>query len=182
MARHLDFVAHICGHETYWRHPTIIDAALIRYRQFCQLVKAHPKKVLVPTIDIALVRFAHQRIAPELACFQVPAAKDGASAYAETFLLWAETFKSPYSSSAPSFDAFLAHHNAMKQPFRKMKWDKFHAVPSRDCRFVGVDESYAMPEATAVAMAVASVGPDTVAAPTAVACLAVIGTPFKCDR
>ncbi|KAF0699948.1 Aste57867_9498 [Aphanomyces stellatus] len=182
MARHLIFVSLLCGNYAYWSHPTVLVASIIRYNHFCQLVDNSPN-VWMPTIDIALVRYVHQtipRATSLLPFFNLPTANDGARAYAETFLLWAETFQGPYSSFAPSYEAYQANQSMMKLPFRKLKWARFHAVPSRDCRFVGVDEATAPPAAVAVAV---PTQPDTSAPPpTASEFVAVIGTPLLDNR
>ncbi|KAF0699943.1 Aste57867_9493 [Aphanomyces stellatus] len=182
MARHLVFVSLICSNFTYWSHPRVVEASLIRYRQFRPLALQDTAKPLMPTIDIALVRYVHQTLV-SLPFFTLPATHSDLT-YAETFLLWAETFQCPYSSFAPSYDAFMKDKgNPMKQPFRKKKWEKFHAVPSRDCRFVGVDESYALPMAVAVAVPTAEDTSGAVAAPPMAAeYVAVIGTPLMDHR
>ncbi|KAF0699942.1 Aste57867_9492 [Aphanomyces stellatus] len=190
MARHLIFVSLICSNYAYWSHPTVLEAAVVRYRQFCHLADdgmTKSAKTWMPTIDIALVRYVHQTKAQTpLSFFSLPSvAKDGdmaaAAAYAETFLLWAETFRGPYSSFAPSYDAFKASKESkhvLKLPFRAKKWDKYHWIPSRNSRFIGVDESAAVP----MAVAVAATPQQSSAPPTAAEYIAVIGTPLMDNR
>ncbi|KAF0699947.1 Aste57867_9497 [Aphanomyces stellatus] len=185
MARHLVFASIICGNAAYWRHPTVQAASVVRYRHFCALTNERKTRMAwMPTIDIALVRYAHQTTTKTpLSFFDLPSKEGYAAAYAETFLLWAETSPGPYSSFAPSYDAFVtskAHNNILKQPFLKKKWDTFHWVPSRDCRFVGVDEGSG--QAIAVAVAVDAQNDTRDAPPTATEYVAVIGTPLMDNR
>ncbi|KAF0699946.1 Aste57867_9496 [Aphanomyces stellatus] len=178
MARHVHFLSFICSQYRYWSHSTVLEASVIRYHQFLTL----GKPVLMPTFDIALVRYVHQTVATSpLGFFSLPSSSEAADfAYAETFLLWAETFQCPYSSFAPSYDAFVkAKDNPMKQLFRQKQWETFHAVPSRDCRFVGVDESSQAVVATAVAVHHKDKG---TVPPTAANYVAVIGTPLLDSR
>ncbi|RQM13145.1 hypothetical protein B5M09_010025 [Aphanomyces astaci] len=98
--------------------------------------------------------------------------------YADTFLLWTSTFNEPYSSFAPSYAAWSS--GKLFPHFAKTKWRRMCRVPSYDCRFVGVDEAFAVE-----ALPFATVVPDEMAVaasktpvPDAVAVyLAVIGTP-----
>ncbi|KAF0720435.1 Aste57867_312 [Aphanomyces stellatus] len=172
MARHLVFVSQVCTHVGYWRHPTVLAAAVIRYNHFCRLAQAHPKKTLLPTVDIALVRHVHQTMSV-LPCFPQPKQVD--VAYAETYILWAEmNHGSAYSSAAPSFAAYTSGGNAMTQPLRKKKWEKWSRLPSRDCRFVGVDDYVA----DVVSTRDDGASTDDVCVVTDNTYVAVIGTPL----
>ncbi|KAF0720437.1 Aste57867_314 [Aphanomyces stellatus] len=195
MARHLVFVSQLGGHFGYWSHPSVIEAAVIRYHRFCRVTRDHPKKALMPTIDIALVRYVHQTIS-KLAFFVVPSTDTAAAAaYAETFILWAESSHgSAYSSFAPSFAAYTSGGNAMTQSLRKKKWEKWSRLPSRDCRFVGVDEYFvdeygAIPSATALYPDAEATGDESDETSSvlqvdahAAEYVAVIGTPLMDDR
>ncbi|KAF0699945.1 Aste57867_9495 [Aphanomyces stellatus] len=191
MARHLVFVSLICSNYAYWSDPMVLQACVVRYRQFDQLTLDDSISQPMPTIDIALVRFVQQTITrynPPLPFYAMPSTALGrATAYAETFLLWADKFDVPYSSYPPSYEAYMASskdwRQVLKQPFRKMKWERFHWVPSRDSRFVGVDEAAALSDvAVAVPVTDKSDTSGAVAAPTAAEFVAVIGTPLMDSR
>ncbi|KAF0699944.1 Aste57867_9494 [Aphanomyces stellatus] len=142
MARHLLFVSQVCSQYDYWSHPTVLEASVVRYHQFRQLEATHPTKTLMPTMDIALVHFAHQAqsSSPSLP-LDVPDArshKKTMAGYVETFRLWADTFHDAYSSVCPpskgGVKARLVHSLAQVAKSPPPRY------PSVDCWFVGVDE------------------------------------------
>ncbi|CAK4546133.1 unnamed protein product [Aphanomyces euteiches] len=137
-------LAPICSNWDYWSHPHVIDAAIVRYNQFVHLVEKAPAAAaaaLLPTMDIALVRFVHQSLERLPALTLPKSAPDmAAAAYAETFVQWSEVFNQAYSSFPPSFTAWSNAANALsKATLLRKKWNQSVRLPSMDSRFVGVD-------------------------------------------
>ncbi|KAH9097988.1 hypothetical protein LEN26_016792 [Aphanomyces euteiches] len=141
MAKHLQSLAPICSNWDYWSHPDVIDAAIVRYYQFVHLVEKAPAAALLPTMDIALVRFVHQSLERLPALTLPKSAPDmAAAAYVETFVQWSEVFNQAYSSFPPSFTAWSNAANALsKATLLRKKWNQSVRLPSMDSRFVGVD-------------------------------------------
>ncbi|KAF0718677.1 Aste57867_1551 [Aphanomyces stellatus] len=180
MARHLGFLSYVFVHfDAYWSNPQVLEASVVRYGQFNLLRAKHPtKEALIPTIDIVLVRNVYQSLAPPSpltialeTMFSVLNQAQAATAYAETFLLWAEAFNRPYSSYPPSLPAYLAPANVITRRLRQRKWNKWSRLPSRDCRFVGVDEGFPIKEDDQVETVVPSSSSKDLHG-------AVIGTPW----
>ncbi|KAF0718675.1 Aste57867_1549 [Aphanomyces stellatus] len=169
MARHLAFLGHVFQlFDMNWR----LDASIVRYCQFHHLCNLH-KLDLVPTMDIALVQYVHQTISSlprwtidqlwdRMSCATAPSTDTAAVAYTKTYVLWAETFHgAAYSSYPPNQDAYLGRTNAVTRRLRLQTWNQVVRMPSRDCRFVGVDErlsSLALVDGDDKALHVAVVG------------------------
>ncbi|KAG9399252.1 hypothetical protein AC1031_012211 [Aphanomyces cochlioides] len=139
MAKHLQSLAPICSNWDYWSHPAVVDAAIVRYNQFVHLVEKAPAAALLPTMDIALVRFVHQSL-ERLPALSLPKSAHMAAAYAETFVQWSDQFNQAYSSFPPSFTAWSNAANALsKATLLRKKWNQCVRLPSMDSRFVGVE-------------------------------------------
>ena len=60
MYRQLDFINKICTNFQYWNNETIINASIVRYFKFMDLIRTTAtSKTLVPTMDIDLVWHTH---------------------------------------------------------------------------------------------------------------------------
>ncbi|KAG9406880.1 hypothetical protein AC1031_003210 [Aphanomyces cochlioides] len=126
MVRQLSFLLKVCSHGDYWSQRQVVAAAIVRYHKFMHLMRTRPKTMLVPTVDIDLVWHAHQCFPKDYALFchdlvhklvdhdDTITGGDLQAGYATTFATWAH---SPEHSD-----------------------EKTWRLPSRDCRFVGVDE------------------------------------------
>ncbi|RQM29671.1 hypothetical protein B5M09_012137 [Aphanomyces astaci] len=203
MLRQLDFCNKMCPNMEYWTNPIVLAASMSRYHKFMHVMKVKLKDnvMLVPTSDIDLVWHTHQSFPGDYGTFcrhtvgrlvdhdDTINGGDLRKGYAETFLTWAELFDDAYSSFAPSYVAWTTEktNNAINHHFLKKKWQKYGRLPSRDCRFVGVDEAFAV-EALPYAMAVVVPDEKAVAAsktpiPDAISVyMAVIGTPVMDGR
>ncbi|CAK5227723.1 unnamed protein product, partial [Aphanomyces euteiches] len=155
MIRQLDFVNKICAHMEYWNNPTVIQASIIRYHKFMHLFtyKQYDLAIFVPTSDIDLVWHTHQaddskyrefcmtnfnrRVIDHDDTVRRKALEDG---FKETYLMWLQAYGEFYSSYLPTCPGMTNDNDSTE-------------FPSHDCRFVGVNEPFAMealPYATAV--------------------------------
>ncbi|KDO26755.1 hypothetical protein SPRG_08057, partial [Saprolegnia parasitica CBS 223.65] len=106
---------------------------------------------MVPTSDIDLVWHAHQTTGRPYRDYSRSVSKakcvidhddtipggDLAKGYADTFVLWSQTFGEAYSSFPPSYEAWVAGKGA----FSRKTWAKHGNVPAKDSRFFGVNET-----------------------------------------
>ncbi|KAH9180957.1 hypothetical protein AeNC1_017067, partial [Aphanomyces euteiches] len=201
MIRQLDFVNKMCPNMDYWNDPVVIEASIIRYHKFMNLMKVKKHSiVLVPTSDIDLVWHTHQADTRNYYEFckvnigriidhdDTIEGGDLRKGYADTFLLWCMTYNDAYSSFAPSYVSWTSEktNNMVNHHFLKQKWKNFGRLPSRDCRFFGVDESFAveaLPYAAAVAPDEKAVESAKEPLPEALSVyMAVIGTPVMDGR
>ena len=60
MYRQLAFVNKVCNNFDYWNSREVLELSIERYEKFVHLMKVHPRKTLVPTMDIDLVWHTHQ--------------------------------------------------------------------------------------------------------------------------
>ncbi|EQC39079.1 hypothetical protein SDRG_03287 [Saprolegnia diclina VS20] len=205
MFRQLDFVNKMVPHTEYWMHPDVIEASIVRYEQFMYLMGKREADslghypVLVPTSDIDLVWHAHQttgrpyrdysRSVNKAKCVidhddTIPGG-DLATGYADTFVLWSQTFGEAYSSFPPSYEAWTSKvQDPISRLVLRKKWAKHGSVPAKDSRFFGVNEAYAVrafPYATVVAEANA-VRPESGVTEPIPIYVTVIGTPVMDGR
>ncbi|OQR86231.1 hypothetical protein ACHHYP_10807 [Achlya hypogyna] len=102
----LAFVDKVVPFIEYWRHPTVVAAATLRYEQF--MAVASKVRDCVPTVDIELIWRVHRTMHVQYIKYSRAATKrvlppfdprtDVATAYAKTCEVWRKQFKEPYSS------------------------------------------------------------------------------------
>ncbi|KDO19400.1 hypothetical protein SPRG_15141 [Saprolegnia parasitica CBS 223.65] len=196
MFRQLDFINKMVPHAEYWRHPQVLAAAIVRYEQFMYLLgrrtrneRGHFLTTLVPTVDIALVWHAHQtterayrnycRSLTKPKCIldddDATRCDDVAKRYADTYVLWSHTFRTPYSSCPPSWEAWIGTKDPVSRLVLRKKWTTYGALPSKDNRFFGVHESFTV-DALSYAHGVAQANATHALDPMPVY-VTVIGTP-----
>ncbi|KDO18244.1 hypothetical protein SPRG_16328 [Saprolegnia parasitica CBS 223.65] len=206
MFRQLDFINKMVPHTEYWMHPEVLTASICRYEQFMYLMgKIETDAVgvmvtmLVPTSDIDLVWHAHQTTGRPYRDYSRSVNKnkmiidhddtipggDLAKGYADTFVLWSQTYHEAYSSFPPSYEAWIASSSPdpITRHVLRKKWAKHGNVPSKNNRFYGVNETCvveALPYATAVVEANA-VKPESVLEAVPIY-ITVIGTPVMDGR
>ncbi|OQR99145.1 hypothetical protein ACHHYP_07250 [Achlya hypogyna] len=154
MFRQLDFVAKVGRHFEYWSDPVVLGASIVRYERFMKLMEDRRDHVCVPTVDIDLVWHTHQthheayrRYCQAVRGYLIDhddtvsssSLRDG---YAYTFQLWHTYFDEPYSSFAPDVPLYDCQvHFHVSGAKKKMQTGSYR-LPSRDCRYYGVDEAY----------------------------------------
>ncbi|KAG9406346.1 hypothetical protein AC1031_002665 [Aphanomyces cochlioides] len=169
----------------YWNDPVVSEASIIiRYHKFMNLVKVKKQSIeLVPTSDIDLVNIG--RIIDHDDTIEGGDLRKG---YGDTFLLWSMAYNDVYSSFAASYVSWTSEktNNMVNHHFLKQKWKNFGRLPSRDCRFFGVDEAFAdeaLPYAAAVVPDAKAVECLKESLPEALSVyMTVIGTPVMDGR
>ncbi|CAK4652357.1 unnamed protein product [Aphanomyces euteiches] len=143
--RQLLFMGQIVTNFDYWNHPTVIQAAIHRYDKFRVLANAPKAQNLAATLDIILVGQTHQQTSSR-AVLPIDKGSDSILVrLGDTAFAWGEAFNEAYSSCAMDVDEWVQTKPGNEEVQHRMlrnQWAKYCRLPSRDCRFVGVEEIY----------------------------------------
>ncbi|KAF0687606.1 Aste57867_20665 [Aphanomyces stellatus] len=145
---HLLFMGQIVAHLPYRRHPTVLQAAILRHDRFRHLTTLLKPTAVAPTVDIVLVGQAHQRGVrqDQLLPIDMASHEDLPVRLGDTAFLWGEHFHEAYTSAALDLEEWIATkpgNEEVQHHFLRKKWAKYARTPGADCRFVGVEETYA---------------------------------------